>query len=350
MRELRAFVMKEFHHIFRDKRTVLILLVMPIIQIILFGFAISVEIKNVNVAVVIPEHTENIRKIVQQIDANQYFKVVGALNRADDIDKLMRRGKIDMALIFSNNFDREPSIEVVVDASNPNTASLESSYLSGILNNTTHGTNIKMLYNPQMKSAYTFVPGIMGLIFILICAMMTSVSIVREKETGTMEILLASPVKPINIIFAKMTPYFVLSFVNLATILLLARYLLDVPISGSIIWICFLSIIYIFLSLALGLLISTLVKTQMAAMLCSAMILMLPVIMLSGMIFPVESMPGILQWLTDIVPAKWYISGTKKLMIEGLGARYIIKEITILVGMAALISIIAISNFKKRLE
>jgi ABC-2 type transport system permease protein len=207
-----------------------------------------------------------------------------------------------------------------------------------------------MLYNPQMKSSYNFVPGIMGLIFILICALMTSVSIVREKETGTMEVLLTSPVKPINIIFAKMIPYFTISCVNLITILLLAFFVLDVPMAGSLFWLCILSLIYIFLSLALGLLISTLVKTQVAAMLGSIMALMLPAIMLSGMIFPVENMPLILQWISNIVPAKWYIAATKKLMIEGVSVHYIIREIAVLSGMSILLIVLALRNFKNRLE
>lgn len=200
-----------------------------------------------------------------------------------------------------------------------------------------------------MKSAYNFVPGVMGLLLILICALMTSVSIVREKETGTMETLLVSPVKPVYIIFSKMVPYFTISCFNYITILALAYFVLDVPMAGSIFWLTAASLIYITLALALGLFISTLVEHQATAMVFSVILLMLPVIMLSGMIFPVESMPALLQWVSNIVPAKWYISITRKLMVQGVEFRYIIKELAILAGMTAFMIMIALKNLKNRL-
>jgi ABC-2 type transport system permease protein len=211
-------------------------------------------------------------------------------------------------------------------------------------------THIRMLYNPQLKSSYNFVPGIMGLILMLICSMMTSIAIVREKEMGTMEVLLVSPVKPIYIILSKMIPYFVISCVNFATILLLSVFLLDVPVVGSVFWISTISLLFISVSLALGLLISTLTNTQMAAMLVSGAMLMIPVIMLSGMIFPVESMPWPLQYLSHIVPAKWYIAAIKKLMIEGLPFRYVLKELGVLLSMALFLISISLKNFKNRLS
>jgi ABC-2 type transport system permease protein len=246
MREFGAFVKKEFFHILRDKRTMLILLVMPIVQIILFGFAISTEIRNINVAIVSTARSESMRQLVNKIEANEYFKVVDWLPSSGDIDLEMRRDHVDVAIVFGSDFEKKPSMQFVIDATNPNTGSSEMFYLSGIIQDyfkelsgqgstsstsstsPTIETNIRMLYNPQMKSSYNFVPGIMGLIFILICALMTSVSIVREKETGTMEVLLTSPVKPINIIFAKMIPYFTISCVNLITLLLLAFLGLEV--------------------------------------------------------------------------------------------------------------------------
>lgn len=362
MREFGAFVKKEFFHILRDKRTMLILLVMPVVQIILFGFAISTEIRNINIAIIAPERTESIRQLTQKIDANEYFKVVDWLPTSNQIDREMQNDHIDVTVVFGNHFEKRPSMQFVIDASNPNTGSAEMFYLSGIIRDyyknmpnpdAAHPnieSNIRMLYNPQMRSAYNFVPGIMGLIFILICALMTSVSIVREKETGTMEVLLTSPVKPINIIFAKMIPYFTISCVNLITILLLAFFVLDVPMAGSLFWLSLLSLIYIFLSLALGLLISTLVKTQIAAMLGSVMALMLPAIMLSGMIFPIENMPTILQWISHIVPAKWYIAATRKLMIEGVSFRYVVTEMSVLAGFSVVLIAVALKNFKNRLE
>ena len=210
--------------------------------------------------------------------------------------------------------------------------------------------DIKLLYNPQMKSAYNFVPGVMGLILMLICAMMTSISIVREKETGTMEVLLVSPVKPLFIILAKAVPYFVLSFVNLVTILLLSVFVLDVPVVGSLFWLVVVSLLFIFVSLSLGLLISSVTRTQVAAMLASGMILMMPTMVLSGMIFPVESMPLILQLISDIIPARWYIQAVRKLMIEGVSVVLVFKEIGILLLMATVLITVSIKKFKYRLE
>ena len=209
---------------------------------------------------------------------------------------------------------------------------------------------IKLLYNPQMKSAYNFVPGVMGLILMLICAMMTSISIVREKETGTMEVLLVSPIRPIFIIIAKAVPYFTLSCINLITILLLSYFVLDVPVAGSLFWLGTISVLFIFVALALGLLISTIAQTQVAAMLISGMVMMMPVLLLSGMIFPIESMPALLQWISDIIPAKWYIMAVRKIMIEGLGISFALKEVGILILMATVIITISLKKFNQRLS
>ena len=201
-----------------------------------------------------------------------------------------------------------------------------------------------------MKSAYNFVPGIMGLIFILICAMLTSVSIVREKETGTMEVLLVSPVRPIRIIFAKMIPYFLLSCLNLASILLLARFVLGMPMSGSLAGLVGISLLYLMLALVLGLLISTLANNQVTAMLISGMLLMLPIIMLSGMVFPIENMPGILQGVSCIIPARWYIEAARKLMIEGVPFADVLREVLILAAMTAVLIGVALRKFNDKLE
>ena len=356
-----AFIQKEFFHILRDKRTMLILLVMPVVMILIFGFAISTEIRNINVVIVSPNQSESVRQIVEKIEANEYFSVVGTLPSPHQIDRAMRSDRADIALVFDTNFEQNASVQLVIDASNPMVATAEMFYLSGIMHayftNKLQGilppqsisTNVRMLYNPQMKSSYNFVPGIMGLIFILICAMMTSVSIVREKEVGTMEVLLASPVKPLHIIFAKMIPYFVISCVNLATILLLAYFVLEIPMVGSLFWLCTLSIIYIVLALALGLLISTVVTSQVAAMFGSLLGLMLPVLLLSGMMFPIENMPIPLQVISNVIPARWYIAAVRKLMIEGLAVSYITKELFILLGMTLFLIIVALKKFKNRL-
>ncbi|MDR0742976.1 MAG: ABC transporter permease [Tannerella sp.] len=361
-----AFVKKEFFHIFRDKRTILILLGMPVVQIILFGFALSTEIKNVNVAVLVPVHDETTRQLIERVDAGECFSVKTWLSSPDEIDKTFQGGIADLVIAFSPHFENNlfavegSQIQLIADAADVNTAIAATSYISSIVQSffaeKFPGTaargiqpNVRMLYNPQMKSAYTFVPGVMGLIMILICAMMTSVSIVREKESGTMEVLLVSPVRPIYIILSKMVPYFVLSCVSFSLILILSVFLLDIPVEGSLTGLCVLSLLYIIVSLSLGLLISTVVNTQVAAMLSSGMALMMPVIFLSGMIFPVENMPGVLRWMSHLVPAYWYIAAVKKLMIEGLSVSYVLKEFFILLAMALLLIRVSLKKFKYRL-
>lgn len=355
-----SFVRKETLHILRDKRTMLIVLGMPVVQLLLFGFAISTEISDIGFAVTAPQLTETIRRQVERISVNPYFSFKGYISQAE-IDPALRRGDVDVVVAFAADYDRrlageggEKSVQLIFDASNPNTAAAGAGYLQSIWLTGELQENVlpetRLLYNPQMKSAYNFVPGIMGLVFILICAMMTSVSIVREKETGTMEVLLVSPVRPIRIIFAKMVPYFLLSCLNLTTILLLARFVLDVPVSGSIAGVVGLSLLYLVLALALGLFISTVADRQVTAMLISGMLLMLPIIMLSGMVFPIENMPGLLQGVSCIIPARWYISAIRKLMIEGLPFVSVLKEFAVLAGMTVALIVVALRKFNDKLE
>jgi ABC-2 type transport system permease protein len=266
---------------------------------------------------------------------------------------------------FGRNADGGPAIQLVADGTDPNQALMLTNYASGIIASQMREmagaegvaasaqpiqSVVRMLYNPQGKSAYNFVPGVMGLILMLICAMMTAIAIVREKETGTMEVLLASPVRPIYIILSKAVPYFVLSMANLATILLLAVFVLGVPVSGGLGWLVVVSLIFVLAALALGLLISTLVGTQMAAMLASGMGLMMPTMLLSGLIFPIESMPGVLQGLSCVVPARWYIEAVRRVMIQGVEVRFVLREIAILSGMALVFIAVALRNFKTRLQ
>lgn len=367
MRQFIAFIKKEFFHIFRDKRTMMILVGMPIVQIILFGFAISTEVKNVRIAVLNPSNDVITRKIIDRLDASEYFTVKRELHSPREVERAFQEGDVDMALVFSSQFagglyNGDARLQLIADATDPNMATMQANYATGIIASiqqemlpagkmaTSIVPDIKLLYNPQMKSAYNFVPGVMGLILMLICAMMTSISIVREKETGTMEILLVSPVKPLFIILAKAAPYFVLSFVNLATILLLSVYVLDVPVAGSLFWLIAVSLLFIFVSLSLGLLISSVTRTQVAAMLASGLILMMPTMLLSGMIFPIESMPLPLRLLSDVLPARWYIQAVRKLMIEGVVVSLVWKEVSILAVMAAVLITISLKKFKHRLE
>lgn len=366
MKQFIAFVRKEFYHILRDKRTLLILIGMPIVQIILFGFAISTEVKNVQTAILVSSTDTDTRYLIDRIDANEYFTVKYIVHSPEELEVLFRKNKIELAITFPSDFNRQrfdtEQIQIIADATDPNLALTRSSYASGIIR-TAQATladagkvhpsllvHNRLLYNPQMKSAYNFVPGVMGLILMLICAMMTSISIVREKETSTMELLLVSPVHPFLVILSKAVPYFALSVLNLTTILLLSVFVLDVPVAGNLGSLLGVSLLFIFVSLALGLLISCLTRTQVAALLVSAMVLMIPTIILSGIIFPIGSMPPILQGLSCLIPARWYVSIVRKLMIEGVPLAYVWQEVSVLLLMGILLTGLTIRKFNNRLE
>lgn len=355
-------------HILRDTRTMLVVIGIPVVLTLLFGFAISVDVNNVDVAVCAPHRTADIGKAVDRIRQNPLLTFKGYIDPGQE-DMALRSGKADAVLVFANDYDRiiagtsgkgEKAVQIVLDGSNPTVSASAGAYVTALLNGMWSGEGASgmasemveshILYNPQMKSSYNFIPGILGLIFILVCAMMTSISIVREKETGTMDVLLVSPVKPILIIMSKMIPYFILSSINLASILLLARFALDMPMTGSIGGIILISSVYIILSLGLGLLVSAVTEKQVTALLISGMVLMVPVMMFSGMLFPTENLPVFLRPFTYIVPARWYIDAIRKLMIEGLAMKDILLETGILCVMTFVILWTALLKFKDRTE
>ncbi len=347
-----AFIRKEVLHILRDPRTMLIALLIPIVQMLLFGFAISTEVNNVDIMVAVPKLTPSIESKVNQIAHNPYITFKGYIPTSE-VDKFLSENKTMAVIVFDEDYDINNKSQVVVDASNTTTAQTAAGYLTQMLTPMVGGISspgVTILCNPQLKSAYNFVPGIMGMIFILICAMLTSVSIVREKETGTMEVLLVSPIRPVMIVVAKMIPYFVLTCIDLALILVIAKFVLGLPLTGSMTALLIISFTYILLSLALGLFVSTLVDSQMAALLISGMVFLMPVIMLSGMMFPIENMPVVLQWISNIVPARWYIPAMRKLMVEGLDFSYVTTELGILSAMTVLLTIVAVKRFKNRLQ
>lgn len=362
MRQFSAFITKETRHILRDGRTMTILFGMPVVMMLLFGFAISTEVRNVRVVVVEQTPGTATRKVAERIDASEYFIVTGTADTPAEAERMIRRQKADMAIIFtpdfgSHRFDGGADAQIMTDGTDPNMSIQQSNYARQIIAEEMGGGKdmeqavvTKLLYNPQMKSAYNFVPGIMGMLLLIVCAMMTSVSIVREKERGSMEVLLVSPVRPIMIVMAKAVPYMVLSAAISACILLLSRYVLGVPIEGNLASICGMSLLYILLALSLGLLISVVARTQVAALLASGMILLLPSMLLSGMIYPIESMPEILQYISAAIPARWYISSIRKLMIMGADTRMIAQEAATLTAMTAALLCVALKKFNKRLE
>jgi len=352
MKEFISFVIKEAKHILRDKRTMLILFGMPVVMMLLFGFAITTDVKNVRTVVVTSQMDHQTRQAVERLSQSEYFTITATVGTPREAERLIRSQQADMAVVFASDFaSRKSGLQLIVDGSDPNMAQQWTNYAQQTMSNVQSSIfNVKMLYNPQMKSAYNFVPAIMGMLLMLICAMMTSISIVREKERGTMEVLLVSPVRPLTIIIAKAVPYLVLAFAILIVILLMARYVLDVPLVGSLFWIIAISTLYILLALSLGLLISSVARTQLVALLLSAMVLLMPVVMLSGMMFPVESMPQILQWIAAVVPPRYYIDAMRKLMIMGVGIGDVMKEVTILAVMTALLLTVALKKFNVRLE
>ena len=352
MKQFISFVIKEARHILRDRRTMLILFGMPVMLMLLFGFAISTDVKDVRTVVVTSQTDHRTQAAVERLAQSEYFTITQTARTPQEAERIIRSQKADMAVVFANGFaSKKGGVQFIVDGSDPNMAQQWTNYAQQvILNPQSSLVNVRMLYNPQMKSAYNFVPAIMGMLLMLVCAMMTSISIVREKEKGTMELLLVSPVRPLMVIIAKAVPYLVLAFCILITILLMARYVLDVPLQGSVLWILFVSAIYILLALALGLLISNIAQTQLVALLMSAMVLLMPVIMLSGMIFPVESMPQVLQWIAAVVPPRYYIDAMRKLMIMGVGIGEVMKEVAVLSIMAAVLLAVSLKMFNTRLE
>jgi len=361
------FVKKEWLHIWRDRRTLFILIWMPVVQIIIYGFALTNEVKNSNIAIFDQSRDIATTQLTHQIASSRYFNLVKNINSYKDIDATFRTGKIRMVIVFPENFRNDllhsnaAQVQLIADASDPNTANTLTNYATAIINDYQQSINqnqklpytikaqVRMLYNPELKGAYSFVPGVMALVLMLVCAMMTSIAIVREKEMGTMEVILVSPLKPFRIIIAKTIPYLFVSLLNIITILLLSVYVLDVPIVGSLWLLMVESTLFTITSLSVGILISNSAKTQQTAMFVSLMSLFLPTLLFSGFLFPIENMPLPLQVISNVVPSKWYYIIVKDVMIKGLGFTSIWKETLILIGMTATLLGISIYKFKIRL-
>lgn len=368
MKQLLIFIRKEFYHILRDRKSMLVLIGMPIIQMLIFGFAITNEIRNSNIAVLDNAKDPATQAIITRIESSRYFDIERSLVTNEQIEKAFRQGKIKMAIIFPPDFGSDllhankAQVQLIADATDPNFANTLINYTSSILQDYQAEMNqpgkprqqispeIRMLYNPELSGTFTSVPGVMALILLLISAMMTSIAIVKEREMGTMEILLVSPMKPWLVVISKTVPYFVLSMVNVATILLLSVFALGLPIEGSLFLLILMTILYTLCALSLGLFISTIAKTQQIAMLVSLMGLMLPVMLLSGYVFPIANMPTILQVISNIIPARWFIIIVKSIMIKGLGFAAIWKEAFIILGMTIFFILLSIKRFKVRLQ
>jgi ABC-2 type transport system permease protein len=362
-----TFVQKEFYHILRDPRTMLILLGMPIVQIIIFGFALTNEVKNSKMAVLDLSRDAATASLITQLDASRYFDLQQNLDNYTDVEKTFQKGGIKLVVVFPPHFGEDlqhlhkAQVQLIADASDPNVANTLTNYATVIILDYqdritnarqlpyTIRTETRMLYNPELKGAYSFVPGVMAMVLMLVCSLMTAITIVKEKELGTMEVMLVSPIKPLRIVIAKAVPYLLLSMINIASILLLSVFVLGVPVNGSLLLLIGESILFTLTCLAFGLLISALSDSQETAMFIALMGMFLPTIMLSGFMFPVENMPRPLQWMSNLVPAKWYYLIVKSVMIKGLGLGSIWKETVILAGMMLVLLTVAIKKFKIRL-
>lgn len=368
MKQFLFFVQKEFYHVWRDKRTMLILFGMPIMQILIFGFALTNEVKNARIAVLDQAKDHTSRGIIDQLSASRYFDIGMYLEKPGDLERAFQGGTVKMAVVIPPSFahdlqhGHQATVQLITDATDPNIATTLANYATGIIMDYQAGqpgaqtipmsikTEMRMLYNPQLKGSYSFVPGVMAMVLMLVCAMMTSISIVREKEIGTMEVILVSPIRPILVVIAKMVPYFILSAVNIGSILLLSVFVLDVPIHGNLSLLVSECLLFTVTVLSLGLLISSVANSQQVAMLVSLMGLFLPTVMLSGFMFPVENMPVALQVLSNLVPAKWFYYIIRNVMIKGLTFDYVWRETLVLAGMTLFFMVVSVKNFKTRLE
>ncbi|MDD5571537.1 MAG: ABC transporter permease [Bacteroidales bacterium] len=368
MKRFVGFIKKEFYHILRDYRSLLILIGMPVVQILIFGFAISNDIKDAKIAILDNSKDEITQKLTQKILSSGYFILEKNISGTGDIENSFKQGKVKQVIIFENDFGKKlkkegrASVQIISDASDPNTANILVNYTNAIISSFQMEMmksqvipfqiipEVKLFYNPEMKSVFMFIPGTITLLLMLVSAMMTSISIAREKELGTMEVLLVSPLKPIQIIAGKVVPYILLSFINAVTILLLGYFVFNMPFNGSLTLLLSECLLFLIVALSLGIFISTFANNQLTAMIASMLGLMLPTILLSGFIFPIENMPGWLQVICNITPAKWFLIIIKSIMLKGIGLKYIIKENLVLIGMIMFFIAMSVKKFKVRLE
>ncbi|MBK8699477.1 MAG: ABC transporter permease [Saprospiraceae bacterium] len=367
MTQFKAFIKKEFYHIMRDRKTLLVLIGMPIVQIILFGFALTNEVKNTVLCVADLAKDDMSQALVAEVNASKYFDVKYTIDNVEEADRMLRSGKARMVLVIPKGISYDlrhghvATLQLITDGTNPNMATTINTYLTSIVRDfRTHHfgklelpmtivTIPRMLYNPQLKGEYTFVPGVIAMVLMIICVLMTSVSIVKEKELGNMEMLLVSPTHPLVVILSKAVPYFILSLLLVTIILLMSRFVLHIPIRGNIFLLYGVSGLFIIAALALGLVISTFTNSQQVAMLISLMGMMLPTIMFGGFMFPIENMPLPMQVISNIVPAKWFYYAINDIMIKGLGIEAVLREILILAGFAILFIFISLRKFNLRL-
>lgn len=357
---------KEFLHIIRDPRTLMIVILMPVIQLVMFGYALNLEIQKVELAVVDYDHSPQSRQLIEQFSGSRFFEVFPYQGSLAEAENLFLERQARVILIIPQDFARKLArtpvtpVQILVDAVDPNAATLIRNYCSQVIVqfNQNHGAQIPppfgvrptIWFNPDLKSAYFFVPGILALLLVMISALLTSITITREKELGTMEQILVSPVRPYEIIAGKVIPYIFLAFLDGSLILVLGILLFHVPFVGSLPLLALLTMLYIITALSLGLMISTIAKTQQVAMMAAVMVTLLPTVMISGFIFPIASMPRLLQLISYIIPARYFLFIVRGIMLKGNTAMQLMEPILFLATMSSVLLLISWKKFSVNLE
>ncbi len=363
---LRAFIVKELRHILRDRQTLTILLLMPLVQVVLFGYALRSDVRDIRLVVVDSSPDYATQELRARFTAGRRFKIVAVAPSFSVVQPLFRQGKADVAVTFDPDFaehleSNEPAkILLAVDASDPNTGTTMQTYAAAVIAGYESELEqrkgrpvmivpeMRMRFNPSLESVNLFVPGLIALVLTLVSALMTAISLSREKERGTLEILLVSPLRPWQIIVGKVLPYLGLAFANVLTALLAAWLVFHVPFRGSVILLLAESILYSMVSLAIGVLVAARTTSQRVAMLISLMATLLPSSLLSGMIFPIASMPRLLQVISNVVPARWFIIIARGIMLKGIGVTYLWRETLVLAVMTMFFMALAVRSFKPR--
>jgi ABC-2 type transport system permease protein len=364
---IRALIRKEVWHILRDWQTLIIVLAMPVFMMFLYGYALDVNITDVKVLVEDPSPSVETAQLIRAIDKSSLFKVVGVVRSAGYPGDVFRKLPVKALFRFPPDFSanlRRPgspaSVQVLIDGSDQNLGTILRNAAEPFLQKSTlellhvplpasvtvHQT---ILYNPKQKSAMYFVPGLMVIILMMISAMLTSLTLTREKELGTMEQMLVSPIKPWEIMVGKITPYIALAAVDGALILLVGYFVFGVVISGSLLLLSVASLIYIFTALALGLLISTVARKQEHAMMIVLPVTVMPTVLLSGFMFPLPSLPVWLQWLAHIIPATYFLEVVRGIILKGVGLEVLWTPMLVLGCMGLFLLAVSIRKFQVKL-
>jgi len=367
MNALRGLLQKEWRHIMRDRRTLAVIILMPVVQVILFGFAIRTDVRDIRLVVVDPTPDHVTLEIRHRLEATDAFHTVAVLPNSEKLDGLFQRGQAEEAVVFEPQFASRlerglpARVDVIADATEPNTGSTRQNYAMAVIRQYQQeqgepapgvqiSAQLRTRFDPTAESSHLFVPGLMAFVLTIISALMTAISLTREKETGTMEALLVSPLRPWQIIIGKVLPYLAIGFVSVVLVIIEARIVFEVPLRGSVVLLLLEGLLYILVSLSLGMLISSRTSSQRVAMMGAMIGTMLPTMLLSGFIFPIESMPTVLQGVSNVIPAKWFVTIARSIMLKGIGLSYLWQETLILCGMAAALLVLSTRSFHTRLE